>query len=167
MKKVLFIMLFTALSITSANAQFEKGRTTLSANTSGLDLGLSGVDGLKNFDFDLGVRGSYFFIDNLAAMAGVGLSIESPDGGSSYTGFSFQVGAKYHFLDALYGGLTYNGITGTDMDLASFAQIEAGYTYHISKAVFFEPALYYQIGLGDMMKKYGRLGLSLGIGIRL
>jgi len=159
-------MLVAVLSASAANAQFEKGRKTISAGVSGFDIGFSGVNGLDIFNLDLGARGSYFFANNFAAVVGLGANFVSYDGDSA-TNFNFEVGARYYFWDAMYGGLSYNGCKyeGVD-DLESVCQLEVGYTYHISNSVYFEPALYYQMGFGDLRKDYSKLGLSIGIGIR-
>ena len=181
MKKVILMMFVVVLCVTTANAQltkdeknqvdkktlFEKGGKTLSASFSGLDLGFSGVDKLDNFNLDFGVRSSYFIADNFAVMAGLGINFSSPKGEDSYAEFNVEVGAKYYFWEAMYGGLAYKGYRHTFMDdWLSSCRFEVGYTYHITNNVFFEPALYYTRGLSDLIKDQAKLGLSIAIGVK-
>ena len=184
MKKVILIMLVAVLGISTASAQFEKGAKTLSANVTGLGLDFTKVKDADDtqINFGLMAKGSYFVIDNLAVTAGLGFDYEK-EGDYDSSLFRFEVGGKYYFYQALYGGLAYEGskagkytvsepIEGIGVveaeinpDMESWGKLEVGYTYYITENVFFEPALYYKMGFGDATKDISKFGLAVGIGV--
>ena len=155
------VFFFVALGV---SAQFSQGTKTLSGSLTGFDFGLSGADGLDDFNVDLGVNGSYFVIDNLAVTAGFGIGSYKAKDVDAVTNFNFEIGGRYYFWEALYGGIKYRGEKYQDVDLLNFGKIEVGYDYYITENVFFEPAIYFEKGFGDS-NKWSNLGLSIGIGV--
>ncbi|GHV25229.1 hypothetical protein FACS1894176_03200 [Bacteroidia bacterium] len=76
MKKVILLAVIAVAGVLSANAQFTQGSKTLFAKSTGLDFGITSIDGVDDsvINLDLSVGGSYFVIDNLAITAGVGIN---------------------------------------------------------------------------------------------
>jgi hypothetical protein len=165
MKKVFLFVLVAVFGIVSANAQFEKGKKTLSGQATGFDFNYStGENDYKDLNVDLSIAGSYFVADKLAVVALVGLDTGKFGDNDAVTNFTFGVGARYYFYDALYGQLAYHGVKLQDEDLLNYANIEVGYDYYITDNVFFEPAIYFSKGFSDLDKN-STFGLSIGIGV--
>ncbi|MDR0798310.1 MAG: hypothetical protein LBN18_00910 [Dysgonamonadaceae bacterium] len=168
MKKVILFMLVAVLGLTTANAQdhFKAGDKTLSGQLTGFDFSYTKIDKSNKLNVDLSIYGSYFVIDNLAITAGVGINSEKQKDVDGTTGFNFSIGARYYFYDALYAGVAYKGYQSGEKDakLESRARIEVGYDYYLSDNVFFEPAIYFEKGFGDI-DKLSQFGLAIGIGV--
>jgi opacity protein-like surface antigen len=165
MKKVILLALIAIAGVATANAQFTKGSKTLFAKSTGLDFGITSIDGVDDsrISLDLSVGGSYFVIDNLAITAGVGIQSQS-FGDENETAFDFTIGAKYYFYKGLYAGLAYEGAKFEKLDLQSAGKIEVGYDWYLTDNVYFEPAVYFQKGFGDI-DGISQFGLSIGIGV--
>ena len=159
-------MLVAVLGVATANAQFEQGKKTLSANATGLGLDFTKVKDVDDMQIDFGFRakGSYFVIDNLAVTAGLGFGYTKM-GDFNSNAFNFEIGGRYYFYQALYGALAYEGSKAKDVDMESWGKLEVGYDFYITENVFFEPALYFKKGFGDATKDISRFGLSVGIGV--
>lgn len=161
-------MCAVVLGVTTANAQFEKGARTLSGNVTGLGFGFTknsdggGLD--DQISFGLQAKGSYFIIDKLALVAGVGFDYIKLKDTDAENAFNFEVGGRYYFWDKLYGGVSYMGEKWTDYDYVSYAKVGMGATLYIKDNVFFEPELYFKQGIGDV-DIYSSLGISVGIGV--
>ena len=160
-------MFVAVLGVATANAQFEKGGKTLSGSLTGLSLDFEKTKDVDDMliNFGLMAKGSYFVADNLAVTAGLGFNyLKQGDFIDSNT-FNFEIGGRYYFYQALYGALAYEGSKSKDVDMESWGKLEVGYTYYITDNVFFEPALYYKMGFGDMTKDVSHFGLAVGIGV--
>jgi hypothetical protein len=159
MKKVLLILVVALLGVTAASAQFEKGTRTIAARTSAFDLSF----GNDETNFNIGLGGSYFIINNLGLKAEIGFNYMEVDGGDDINSFNFGVGADYFFYKFFYGGLgfDFSKVKGSDFGVA--IQLEAGLRYYVVNNVFVNPAIYYYSGFGTNDRS--NFGIQLGIGV--
>jgi hypothetical protein len=166
MKKVILVMVVALVSVATVSAQFTKGGKTLSANVTGLDFGITSVKDVDDspINFGLGITGSYFVIDNLAITAGLGFDYYK-EGDYNTNRFNFEIGGRYYVYQGLFAALAYEGAKEKDFDLAGYGRIQLGYDLYITDNVFFEPALYFKKGFGDLTKDITQFGLSIGIGV--
>jgi outer membrane protein W len=157
-------MLVAVLGTVSVNAQVPKGSKTLSTNVTGFDFSYSSWEKTNRVNFNLGVTGTYFIIDNLGLTAGFDIASSKLKNIDSSTNFGLTIGGRYYFLGNLYGALAYKGLGRQSQDFASYGNIQLGYDYYITDNVFFEPAVYFEKGFSKIDKS-STLGLSIGIGV--
>lgn len=156
MKKLLFTLLLAVLGISSASAQFEKGKMYLGATTNSAGLSYS-----KNEKFTIGagVNGGYMFEDGWMAIAEAGFNYSNKDLQNFYLGTKcrylieqngvfLQLGAKY-----LHGAPNYNDVMITP---------EVGYCFFLNRHLTIEPSLYYDMSLSDFTEK-SKTGLKVGL----
>ena len=151
-------MTLAILGVATANAQFTKGTKRIAAQTSAFDLNF----GSHVTNFNIGAKGSYFIINNLAVKAGIGFDYRKEKKSDTNT-FNFEVGADYYFYKIFYGGFGFSFDKPKSIDLQSAIKLEAGASYYIAQNVYVNPAIYYKSGLGD--NKVSRFGLEMGIGV--
>lgn len=146
MKKVVFLVLFTVLSVGTICAQLplSKGDFYVNANVSNLDLSFS--DGTT--DFTVGAYGGYFLIDKLALVAGlnVGASSHKVAGEKIKTNhFGIDVGVRYYFLEQSKGsffvGDVLNIYKEKDVDATFGMTLSGGYAFFLNQNVSLEPML--------------------------
>ncbi len=147
MKKLTFTLLFALVGISSAFAQFEKGKYYLAATTNSGDLSYSKHE---KFHFDLGVNGGYMFDDGWMALADAGFDYRNSDMQTFYlgakcrylieqNGLFLQVGARF-----LHGASSFNDVQITP---------ELGYCFFLNRYLSFGPSLYYDVSLSDLSDK--------------
>ena len=124
MKKVL-LSAVALLTIGFANAQEEakaegtqtsKGKILIEANTGNEMLGTTGLS-FKSQDgeseYNIGLDGGYFIMDNLALKAGLGYGGKSEDDSNT---FSYRVGAKYYAMGMIPLTLDLTGASVKDAE---------------------------------------------------
>ena len=99
------------------------------------------VDG-ANTAWSVGLEGGYFVAKDLAIKAGLGYS----DNGSSYTPFSYKIGAKYYIDSKFPVGIDFTGLSGSGSN-ASWVGFQGGYAWFVSNTVSIEPAIRYNATL--------------------
>lgn len=165
MKKSILLMIIAVFGIGTANAQFTKGKTFLSADASGFNFGVNNYgDNDAVVSFTLKGKGSYFVIDKLALTAGLGFGYNK-QGDFDYNAIEFEIGGRYYIVNGLYGSLAYEGIKPQYMDMYSFARLQVGYDIFINDNVFFEPAVNFRKGFGSAAGDVFGFDLSIGIGL--
>ncbi len=87
-----------------------------------------------------------------------------PDGFDGATNFEFGVGARYYFHKTWFGRVGLGGQKLQDVDMAAALDFSIGYDWFLSEKVYFEPSVYYNLGLGDAGE--GVFGLRLGLGVK-
>ncbi|MDE6721161.1 MAG: porin family protein [Bacteroidaceae bacterium] len=156
MKKLTFTLLFALMGISSAFAQFEKGKYYLSATTNSGDLSYSKHE---KFHFDLGVNGGYMFEDGWMALAEAGFDYHNSDMQTFYVGAKcrYLIEQNGLFLQAgvrfLHGAPSFNDVQITP---------ELGYCFFLNKHLTFEPSLYYDVSLSDFSEK-SKCGIKFGL----
>ena len=165
MKKVILLAIISMIGLNVLNAQtFSQGEKSVAARVSNLDLGFTkfkGQDMVTNFN--LGLKGDYFLIDNLTLTAGFDYSYN--DGDNSFLG---EIGSKYYFWNYLYGGIFYQGYYDYKR-VNSAGKLEFGATYYITDNVFIEPAIYFLRGerafAVNTTEMYSQFGLAVSFGV--
>ncbi len=141
-----------------ASAQINQGTILVGASSS------SGIQSVKTGNssetlFNLNTRIGYFFSDNLAFGANIGIT---KFGGFDQTTFGafgrYYISGKY-FLGAGYSSSKSNG--NNSVGLLSF---EGGYAAFLTDNISIEPALTYQVGTGDASQN-STFGLAVGFSL--
>ncbi|GHT73032.1 hypothetical protein AGMMS50262_03400 [Bacteroidia bacterium] len=165
MKKGILVAIISLIGLNVLNAQtFSQGEKAISTRVSGLNLNFNKVEGQDSeVNFNLGLKGDYFLIDNLTLTAGFDYAYQNKD-----NSFQGEIGFKYYFWNYLYGGAFYQGLYDYKR-INSSGKVEFGATYYIADNVFIEPAIYFQAGekaLGvDFTKSYTQFGLAISFGV--
>ena len=160
MKKVL-LSAVALLAFGFANAQEEKstggqtseGKWLIEANTGNAMLGTTGFyfasqDGESQYN--IGLDGGYFIMDNLALKAGLGFGGNKPDGGESSSTFSYKLGAKYYIMSMIPVQVDYSGSNTKDFDEnPSYLGLQAGYAVFLGQNVSIEPGIRFNKSLNE------------------
>lgn len=159
MKKTL-LTLFAAITVFAASAQIGQG-TILLGGSSSLDFTSFNEDAGDYSQFDVGVKGGYFIIDNLAL--GLNLSLSK---NSELDDALLGVGpfARYYFNGKIFGGAGINIVKFGEFS-ATEIPLEVGYAIFLNDAVAIEPKVNYSVFGGDASG--GAFGLNVGISVYL
>ena len=164
MKKVLlsvialaaFTFTATAQDGAASGGQTSEGNWLIEANTgfgaghqAGTGIYFESSDGYT--DFNLGLEGGYFIMDNLAIKAGLGFGSLKLDGADeARSTFSYKIGAKYYVSGMIPVQVDFNGSSVKDVDdNPSFVGLQAGYAIFLGSNVSIEPGLRYDMTLDD------------------
>jgi len=120
-----------------------------------------------NTQYNLGLDGGYFIMDDLALKAGLGFGGFSPDEGDGVSSFSYRIGAKYYIVSQFPVTLDLTGATGDGAE--NFAGetplwlgLGGGYAWFISDNISIEPGLRYNITLNDQFTEENIFQLNIG-----
>ena len=174
MKKVL-LSAVALLTIGFANAQEEakaegtqtsKGKILIEANTGNEMLGTTGLS-FKSQDgeseYNIGLDGGYFIMDNLALKAGLGYGGKSEDDSNT---FSYRVGAKYYAMGMIPLTLDLTGASVKDADEnPMWLGIGAGYAWFLGQNVSIEPGFRYNHSLNEDFTDKGLFQLNVGFAL--
>jgi outer membrane protein W len=174
--KKLFLAAFAVFAFASVNAQDSEGGQTsegkwlIEANTGNAMLGTTGIyftssDG--NSQFNLGLDGGYFIMDDLAIKAGLGYNSFSPDEGDGVSSFSYRLGAKYYVNSMIPVTLDLTGASGDGAEnflgeTPLWLGIGAGYAWFIGDMVAIEPGLRYNHSLNEDFTDKGVFQVNIG-----
>ncbi|WKZ61202.1 MAG: hypothetical protein QY309_06890 [Cyclobacteriaceae bacterium] len=159
MKKTL-LTLFAAITVFAASAQIEQG-TIIINGASSFDFTSYNEDAGDFSEFNVGVKGGYFFAENLAV--GLNLSLyKFSEADDAWVGIGPF--ARYYFDGKIFAGA---GFLFEKAGEASASQIplEVGYAIFLNDAVAIEPNLNYTLFGGD--REGGAFGLNVGISVYL
>lgn len=156
MKRLFFAMLLVIAGVSTASAQFEKGKYYLGATTNSAGLSYSKD---SKFALNLGVNGGYMFEEAWLAIAEVGFDYHNSDMQHFYAGAKcrylieqnglfLQAGAKY-----IHGAKNFNDVQLTP---------EVGYCFFLNRHLTVEPSLYYDLSLSDFSGR-SEFGLKVGL----
>ncbi len=156
MKKLFITMLLAVIGISSASAQFEKGKMYLGATTNSAGLSYSKE---SKFCLNAGVNAGYMFEDDWMAIAEVGFDYNHKDMQQLYVGAKcrylieqnglfLQLGAKY-----VHGAMRFDDLQITP---------EVGYCFFLNKHLTIEPSLYYDMSLTKFTDK-SKTGIKVGL----
>ncbi|MBR6202566.1 MAG: outer membrane beta-barrel protein [Bacteroidaceae bacterium] len=156
MKKILLSLLLVVVGISSASAQFEKGKYYLGATANAGSLSYSKHE---KFGINLGVNGGYLFEDGWMLLTEVGFDYHCKDMQSLYAGLKcrylieqnglfLQAGARY-----LHGAPNYNDLQVTP---------EIGYCFFLNRHLTIEPSLFYDIST-NKFSEYSKAGVKVGL----
>ncbi len=157
MKKVLLIAAIAVFGFTSVQAQeavqTAKGKWLVEANTgfgeshSGdTSIRFSSQDGFSQYN--IGLEGGYFIMDNLALKAGLGYGGVSIDNVDTDDVFSWKFGGKYYIMGNIPVGLDLNGSSVGDAS-PMWVGLQAGYAWFLGDMVSIEPGLRYGLGMNE------------------
>jgi hypothetical protein len=160
MKKGL-LTLFAALTFFAASAQIEKGAILVNGQSS-LDFTSSKPDGGDSFsEITLGLKGGYFFIDNLAVGPQI-VYYKHSEADDALTGFGLF--GRYYVNGKIILGAGFNSNKAGDASWTT-VPLEAGYAAFVTDNVAIEPVVSYELWSGD--QKGSAFGLSVGISVYL
>lgn len=153
----LFLLLAMLTVTLASNAQFEAGKTYVSASLSGLNLNYNSSNDLH---FDASVNGGYFIEDNWSINANVGFNHAGKD---AIDVFKVGVGGRYHIIqNGLYLGANCNVLLSKGYNDV-MPGVEMGYVYFLNDKVTIEPAIYYDQSL-KRHSDYSTVGIKIGLG---
>jgi len=189
MKKVFFLAFFMIAGVTAGLAQFNQGNFLVGGSSSlgiGFDTeksksnGSTSTDG-KTTSFSLQPAAGYFFMDNLAVGAGLGLSTSTykPDGSDSkFTSSSITLSpfARYYFDKIYVQGAFQFGSQKSEFSSGSSSEtsneaisgwsLAGGYAIMLNESVALEPQVGYQ-SIAYKDKDSDNKDISSGLFIRL
>lgn len=156
MKKIVFTLIFALVGISSAFAQFEKGKYYLAATTNAAGLSYSKNEKVR---LNLGVNGGYMFEEAWMLIADMGFDYHNNDMKTLYAGMKcrylieqnglfLQAGAKY-----VHGAPNYNDLMVTP---------ELGYCFFLNRHLTIEPSLYTDIST-NCFSEYTKVGVKIGL----
>lgn len=156
MKKLLFTLLLTVIGVSSASAQFEKGKKYIGATTNSAGLSYSKAE---KFSLGVGVNGGYMFEEGWMAIAEAGFNYSNKDMQE------FYAGAKCRYLIEQNGIFLQAGVKYVH-HAPSFNDVqitpEVGYCFFLNRHLTIEPSLYYDISLSEFTDK-SKTGLKIGL----
>lgn len=189
MKKVFFVAFFMTAAVTAGLAQFNQGNFLVGGSSNlgiGFDTeksksnGSTSTDG-KTTSFSLMPSAGYFFMDNLAVGAGVGLStstfkLDGSDYKSNSSAITLSPFARYYF-DKIYvqgafqfgrqkSKVSSGGSSETDKEGISGWSLAGGYALMLNESVALEPQVGYQ-SIGYKDKDTDNKDITSGLFIRL
>lgn len=140
-------------SSTASAAQTAEGKFLIEANTgfgpvhsADTSFGFTSRDGSSNYN--LGLEGGYFFMDDLAVKVGLGYGGYSIKDGPSSNAFSYKIGAKYYIMSMIPVQIDYSGAKVKDVtDNESFIGAQVGYAIFLGDNVSIEPGFRYNKAL--------------------
>lgn len=156
MKKVILTLLFAAVGIGSAFAQFEKGKYYLGATTNAAGLSYNKHE---KVGINLGINGGYMFEEAWMLITEVGFDYRNKDLQNlsaglkcryliEQNGLFLQAGVKY-----VHGAPNYNDLMVTP---------ELGYCFFLNRHLTIEPSLYCDISTNNFAD-YTKAGLKIGL----
>lgn len=159
MKKVL-LTVFAAFVVFAASAQITKG-TILLNGASSFDYTSNNEDAGDFSEFTIGVKGGYFFMDNLAIGATLGYfkNSEADDAATAFGLFG-----RYYVNGKIILGAGFQSEKFGDISTSAIP-IEVGYALFLNDAVAIEPTLNYTTFGGDA--EGAAFGLNVGISVYL
>lgn len=189
--KRLFLALAGCLIAMAASAQTLKEGTVF-VNPSLTNLGFNSFSVKMSGEttsasrIGLQARGGYALMDDLAIMAGLGYQSSSAEG-SAVSFFNIAAGARKYFMPGLYGGanLVYGTLNSKSKSTSYYddddyyggsssptngntlgIEVNAGYSYFLSKHFAVEPSVSYMYGLSTKVsgQKIGLSVFSVNIG---
>jgi len=181
MKKLMLMAALAVFGFTNVNAQDDatsggqtsEGKWLIEANTGNAMLGTTGLyfsssDGSS--EYNIGLDGGYFIIDDLAIKAGLGYGGFSPDEGDSTSSFSYRLGAKYYFKSMIPVTVDLTGASGDGVenyagDTPLWLGFGAGYAWFISDNVSIEPGLRYNLSLNEDYTDEGVFQFNVGFAL--
>lgn len=154
----------------STTSQTSKGKILVEANTGNAMLGTTGlyytsVDGESNFN--IGLDGGYFIMDDLAVKAGLGYGSDSVSDTSS---FSYRLGGKYYVKSMIPVSLDLTGASGDGVENAAgetplWLGMGAGYAWFVGNNISIEPGLRYNHSLNEDYSDEGIFQFNVGFAL--
>lgn len=163
--KKLFVMLAMLTMTLAANAQFEKGKTYVAADLTGLNFSYNGGN---KWSIGISANVGTFVKDNWLVYGKLGYDHKGrvePAVDKAYNNFSAGAGFRYYILqNGLFLGANAKYAYDTVLKNDFRPAIEVGYAFFVSKEVTIEPALYYEQSVVNHSNN-STVGLKLGIGL--
>jgi hypothetical protein len=173
MKKIILSILAVA-AFGTANAQDKdanggqtsKGKWLIEANTGNAMLGTTGFyfassDGES--EYNIGLDGGYFVMDDLAIKAGLGYG---GDSATDSTILSYRLGGKYYVKSMIPVTLDLTGASIKDAEEnPMWLGIGAGYAWFLGQNVSIEPGLRYNHSLNENFTDKGVFQLNIGFAL--
>jgi len=148
----------------NAGGQTSKGKWLIEANTGNAMLGNTGFyltnqDGKTNYN--IGLDGGYFIMDDLAVKAGLGYGDVD-----DVTVLSYRLGAKYYVMSKIPVTLDLTGASVKDaVENPLWLGIGAGYAIFLGENVSIEPGLRYNHSLNENVTDKGIFQFNVGFAL--
>ena len=172
MKNLFLLSIIAVFAIGSVNAQDDsqtsKGKWLIEANTGNAMLGSTGInfrsqDGDSNYN--IGLDGGYFIMDDLAIKAGLGYGGFS-QGDFDTSTFSYRLGGKYYVNSMIPVTVDLTGASIKDADEnPMWLGLGAGYAWFIGDNVSIEPGLRYNLSLNEDFTDEGIFQFNVGFAL--
>ena len=166
--KKFFIFLAVSLFTVSAFAQTEQGKIRIGGDSgfNFLNSKINGDDDSMN-NFDIGLGGSYFFIDNFAADVELMFDYSKYGDFDAESTFGIGIGVRYYLPPKIFVGASFDVLNmkvGDESASGTGVTLKAGYAAFLSDKIAIEPSVGYRIGLSDKDKgtQINNLFISVG-----
>ncbi len=176
MKKIIFTILVAVVSLTTANAQIQKGNVLIGANISNISFGL---DKPNYFSFNLNPKAAWFIEDGIALGTDLSFGLATSKGQGS--DISYGIGALGRFYsgessgdvvrNSMFFGEATVGISGVNPAAGGSTNglgfsFGPGFTYFVTNNIGLEALLKYNGVVGFGSSAYAH-NLSLGFGFQI
>jgi hypothetical protein len=170
-KRVVTIVALFIVGLANAqtNDQTEKGNVLIETNTGfGSEVGKTSFGYISrdgSTEYNIGLEGGYFIMDNLALKIGLGFGGFSPKELASTSTFGYKIGAKYYVIGLLPVEISYNGYTQKNVSKnPSFVGFQAGYAIFLSRTISLEPGIRYNNSLDtEAAKSFVQLNMGFSL----
>ena len=160
MKKTALILMFALVGITSASAQFEKGKKYVGASVSGFDMSYSET---TKFHLGIDAKAGYMVARDWMVLGQLGFDFHNSDTHA----FSIGASGRYYieqnglFLSAgakfVHEWKAYNDLIITP---------EVGYCLFLNRNVTLEPSIYFDMSMTEFGDR-SRFGIKVSLGFFL
>lgn len=159
MKKLFFLLALLA-TVSTADAQFEKGKVYANASLSGLGLSYNGSE---KGSFGLQGKGGILLADNLMVLA----AVEYEKRNDMPATYAFGAYGRYYIIqNGLYLGAGVKALRATDKHKDFLPGIQLGYAFYLNGSVTIEPEIYYDQSF-KRHSDYSTIGFRVGVGVYL
>jgi hypothetical protein len=117
--------------------------------------------------YNIGLDGGYFVLDDLAVKAGLGFGGVDIDEFGSASSFSYRLGAKYYIKSMIPVTLDITGATGEAAEnfigeTPFWLGLGAGYAWFVTDNISIEPGLRYNISLNQDFTEENIFQINIG-----
>jgi hypothetical protein len=167
-KLILSAVALLTFGFSNAQEQTAKGKILIEANTGSAMIGTTSLtyasqDG--NSNYNVGLDGGYFVINNLALKAGLGYGGQKDDFSDTNT-FSYRLGAKYYIVNQFPVGLDLTGASIKDAaENPMWLGIQGGYALFLGNNVALEPSVRYNHSLNENYTDKGVFQFNVGFSL--
>lgn len=169
MKKHVLLSILAVFAFAFSQAQTSKGGILVEANTGNAMLGTTGLyftstDGYS--EFNIGLDGGYFIMDDLALKVGLGIGSVKFDGMDAVSTTSYRIGAKYYLNSMIPITVDLTGASVKDADENPlWLGLGAGYAWFLTDHISLEPGLRYNLSMNEDFSDEGVFQLNVGFSL--
>lgn len=162
MRKKLLTLAVALLTVATASAQFEKGKTYIGGSLTGINLNYSGSD---KFSFGVQAQGGLFVDDDILLHGIAGYEHSGNKNVSDK--FVVGVGGRYYIeQNGVFLGVNCKYVHVGEKFNDFMPGVEVGWAFFLNDVVTVEPAVYYDQSFKNH-RDYSTIGLKVGVGVYL